>query len=169
MGTFRLAGIESQTVFKILEAFGSVFYGKLEEANVDIFADKTECYEFAYLLIVLQTCQHNKAIKQKSTLKLFESQAKEMVPKTCEKGFPDGFLQTMFERITALEITAPVAKDVRKCDFNLEHFTEEIRHRLSVKEQTTISNQSGLMMTDDQFFSTSDLSKPQLFNYHNKL
>ena len=31
----------------------------------------TECYEFAYLLIVLQTCQHNKSIKVKTTIELF--------------------------------------------------------------------------------------------------
>lgn len=63
LGTFRMAGVESQVVFKILEEFGSVFYDKITARGVNFFSDKTECYEFAYLLIVLQTCQHNRAIK----------------------------------------------------------------------------------------------------------
>lgn len=60
MQTFRMAGIDSQVVFKILEHFGAKFYSKDPSG---IFSDQTECYEFAYLLIVLQTCQHNKSIK----------------------------------------------------------------------------------------------------------
>ncbi len=60
MQSFRMAGIDSQVVFRILELFGAKFYSK-DSSN--IFADQTECYEFAYLLIVLQTCQHNKSIK----------------------------------------------------------------------------------------------------------
>jgi Sec7-like guanine-nucleotide exchange factor len=48
--TFRMAGIDSQVVFRILELFGAKFYSKDPSG---IFADETECYEFAYLLIVL--------------------------------------------------------------------------------------------------------------------
>jgi Sec7-like guanine-nucleotide exchange factor len=50
MQSFRMAGIDSQVVFRILELFGEMFYSKDPSG---IFADKTECYEFAYLLIVL--------------------------------------------------------------------------------------------------------------------
>lgn len=45
-----MAGIDSQVVFKILEEFGQKFY---DNDDSDIFFDSTECYEFAYLLIVL--------------------------------------------------------------------------------------------------------------------
>jgi hypothetical protein len=45
-----MAGIDSQVVFKILEHFGAKFYSKDPSG---IFFDQTECYEFAYLLIVL--------------------------------------------------------------------------------------------------------------------
>jgi Sec7-like guanine-nucleotide exchange factor len=126
MGTFRMAGIESQTVFKILEQFGSRFYSK---DNSGKFSDETECYEFAYLLIVLQTQQHNKAIKMKSTLPLFESQANEMVPKSYPN-FPPGFAERMFTAITASEIRCPVTRNIRKCVFDLEMFEQEIHHRL---------------------------------------
>lgn len=68
MQTFRMAGIDSQVVFKILEQFGARAY---EEDPDKIFANESEHYEFAYLLIVLQTCQHNKSIKQKTDIKLF--------------------------------------------------------------------------------------------------
>ena len=53
MQSFRMAGIDSQVVFRILELFGAKFFSK---DSSGIFADQTECYEFSYLLIVLQTC-----------------------------------------------------------------------------------------------------------------
>lgn len=61
---------------------------------------------------------------------LFDTQAKEMVPKTYEHGMPEGFLESMFNKITKQEIMAPVCKDVRKCEFELRHFVSEIKHRL---------------------------------------
>jgi len=52
MQTFRMAGIDSQVVFRILEKFAGVYYEK-DEAT---FVNGTEAYEFTYLIIVLQTC-----------------------------------------------------------------------------------------------------------------
>jgi Sec7-like guanine-nucleotide exchange factor len=52
MQTFRMAGIDSQVVFRILEKFAGVYYEK-DEAT---FVSGTEAYEFTYLIIVLQTC-----------------------------------------------------------------------------------------------------------------
>lgn len=69
MQTFRMAGIDSQVVFRILEQFGSKAF---REDPQKTFDNETECYEFAYLLIVLQTCQHNKSIKQKTDITLFQ-------------------------------------------------------------------------------------------------
>lgn len=95
-------------VFRILELFGAKFFSKDPSG---IFSDKTECYEFAYLLIVLQTCQHNKSIKQKTTPELFEKQAKEMVPKSYEN-LPEGLVQRCFESITNREIKAPITRNL---------------------------------------------------------
>ncbi len=115
MQSFRMAGIDSQVVFRILELFGAKFFSK---DTTGIFADQTECYEFAYLLIVLQTCQHNKSIKQKTTPLLFEKQAKEMVPKSYDK-LPEGLVQKCFEAITDREIKAPITRNLVKGSFDL--------------------------------------------------
>jgi len=70
MQTFRMAGVDSQVVFRILELYGHKGFAKDPDT---FFANKEEYYEFSYLLIVLHTCQHNKSIKQKSTLPLFHT------------------------------------------------------------------------------------------------
>lgn len=66
--TFRMAGVDSQVVFNILEKFGDKYY---EKDYKKIFVNAEEGYNFAYLIIVLQTCQHNAAIKEKTTLERF--------------------------------------------------------------------------------------------------
>ena len=50
MQTFRMAGVDSQVVFRILEAFSHKFYAK---DTKNTFVSKEEAYEFAYLIIVL--------------------------------------------------------------------------------------------------------------------
>ena len=52
MQTFRMAGIDSQVVFRILEDFGAKFYER-DTREQKLFANAKESYEFAYLLIVL--------------------------------------------------------------------------------------------------------------------
>jgi Sec7-like guanine-nucleotide exchange factor len=53
MQTFRMAGIDSQVVFRILEHFSNVYYS---HDDIKTFVSKEEAYEFTYLIIVLQTC-----------------------------------------------------------------------------------------------------------------
>lgn len=48
-----MAGVESQVIFRILEQFGYKGYERDPDTE---FVDKTEYYEFSYLLIVLHTC-----------------------------------------------------------------------------------------------------------------
>lgn len=60
MHTFRLAGVEAQVVFHVLEGFSHEYF---EQDKQGIFANKEECYEMAYLMIVLQTTMHNPNIK----------------------------------------------------------------------------------------------------------
>ena len=50
--SFRMAGIDSQVVNRIIENFGHKFYEKDETKS---FFSNEECYEFAYVLIVLHT------------------------------------------------------------------------------------------------------------------
>lgn len=53
MQTFRMAGIDSQVVFRILEHFSKVYYS---HDSLHTFVSQEEAYEFTYLIIVLQTC-----------------------------------------------------------------------------------------------------------------
>ena len=48
--TFRMAGVDSQVVFNILEKFGDKYY---EKDTTKLFTSAEEAYNFAYLLIVL--------------------------------------------------------------------------------------------------------------------
>lgn len=51
--TFRMAGVDSQVVFNILEKFGDKYF---EKDHTKLFTSGSEAYNFAYLIIVLQTC-----------------------------------------------------------------------------------------------------------------
>lgn len=59
MQTFRLAGVESQVVLRVMEGFSFEYFNH-DKHN---FTDKDEAYEMAYLMIVLQTTMHNPSIK----------------------------------------------------------------------------------------------------------
>lgn len=50
MQTFRLAGVESQVVLRVMEGFAFKFF---EKDYTKIFVNKDECYDMAYLIIVL--------------------------------------------------------------------------------------------------------------------
>ena len=50
MQTFRLAGVESQVVLRVMEGFSFKFF---EYDTTQIFEDRDEAYEMAYLMIVL--------------------------------------------------------------------------------------------------------------------
>ena len=76
-----MAGIDSQVVYRILEHFAKVYYS---QDKLKTFVSMEEAYEFTYLIIVLQTCQHNAAIKEKTSLERFMGQALAIVPKSFE-------------------------------------------------------------------------------------
>ena len=60
MQTFRLAGVESQVVLRVMEGFSFKYF---DHDIQKLFTDKEEAYEMAYLMIVLQTTMHNPSIK----------------------------------------------------------------------------------------------------------
>ena len=57
--SFRLAGVEAQTVERVLEQFGHFYYDFSQTFTTDnemvSFANKKEAYDFVYLLIMLHT------------------------------------------------------------------------------------------------------------------
>mmetsp|Transcript_10037 Transcript_10037/g.15282 ORF Transcript_10037/g.15282 Transcript_10037/m.15282 type:complete len:175 (+) Transcript_10037:1598-2122(+) len=79
MQTFRLGGVESQVILRVMEAFAKHYF-ELDESKA--FVNGDECYEMAYLIIVLQTILHNPSIKKKLQVKDFEVQARDCCPKS---------------------------------------------------------------------------------------
>ena len=77
--TFRLAGVESQVILRVMESFSFKYF---EHDIHKLFTDKEEAYEMAYLMIVLQTTMHNPSIKQKLRPQDFILQAKSCCPKS---------------------------------------------------------------------------------------
>lgn len=122
MQTFRMAGIDSQVVFRILEQFAFKWF---ERDISNLFVDSTEAYEFTYLLIVLQTCQHNASIKEKTSLERFFTQAEQIVPKSYAN-LPEGFVKNVFEKITLNEIKAPVSRSLLTGSFTLGHLEGDV-------------------------------------------
>ena len=116
-----------------------------------MFTSGEEAYNFAYLIIVLQTCQHNAAIKEKTSLERFLGQAKEMVPESYDR-LPEGMVEQVFHKITQQEIKAPVTRDLYNGEYELACGTQEITYR------TVMANEPGNShLTEAEFFATSDL------------
>ena len=78
--TFRLAGVDSQVVSRIIERFSYKFFDKVgflkfvnnfKQDPLNTFKTKEEAHDFAFLLIVLQTNQHNPSIKMRIDVKQF--------------------------------------------------------------------------------------------------
>jgi Sec7-like guanine-nucleotide exchange factor len=80
--SFRLAGVESQTVERVLESFGYHYYDLhltfTAEDGIIKFATKKEAYEFAYLLIMLHTCHHNPNLENKTNFNWFLDSVKDL-------------------------------------------------------------------------------------------
>jgi Sec7-like guanine-nucleotide exchange factor len=119
-----MAGIDSQVVFRILEHFSKVYYQK----DSTTFVSQEEAYEFAYLIIVLQTCQHNPSIKEKTSLERFVGQAQAIVPKSFNT-LPPGFVEDVFNKVTSNEIKAPVTRDLIKGAFQSQ-IVDDVKMRL---------------------------------------
>jgi hypothetical protein len=77
-----LAGVEAQTVQKILDGFGDVF---AEKDDTKLFVDGEEAMSMANLMIVMQTTLHNPNIKSKLPASLFVLQGKDSCPKSWDK------------------------------------------------------------------------------------
>ena len=120
-----MAGVDSQVVFNILEKFGDKYFEKDHKKQ---FTTGAEAYNFAYLIIVLQTCQHNAAIKEKTSLERFYGQAKEMVPESYDQ-LPEGMVEKLFYKITSHEIKAPVTRDLINGNYELACGQQEISQR----------------------------------------
>ena len=117
MMTFRLAGVDSQVVARILEHFSYIYYEEGE--GVNHFISKEECYDFVYLVIALQTCQHNPNIKNKMGYDTYFKTAKESCPKSIEDGIlSEEYIRHVFDVVTEKEILVPLYRSLIDSKYN---------------------------------------------------
>ena len=152
--TFRLAGVDSQVVLRILEQFSHRFFA-LDSSGV--FADATEAYEFVYLIIVLQTCQHNPSVKNKTELKAFVESAHTVCPKSKERMPPD-FFERVFNSVTLNAFSTPASRSLIEEAFN-SYNLNEVDIRLSAAGEADPS--------ESEFVNAADLTQKQLFHLSN--
>jgi Sec7-like guanine-nucleotide exchange factor len=106
MQTFRLAGVESQCVTRVLEGFGDKFF---QYDKTKLFYSEEEAYEMAFLMIVLQTTEHNPNIKTKLQPRIFKGTCKDNCPKSWDN-LPADYVETFYESIKAKEIASPISR-----------------------------------------------------------
>jgi brefeldin A-resistance guanine nucleotide exchange factor 1 len=114
MQTFRLAGVESQVVLRVMEGFSYKFH---EHDSTKTFYDKDEAYEMAYLIIVLQTTMHNPNIKKKLRPVDFIMQAKSCCPKGYDL-LPENYVNILYDNVKDEEIFSPLTRNWYQGEFN---------------------------------------------------
>ena len=112
--TFRLAGVESQVILRVMESFSFKYF---EHDIRKLFTDKEEAYEMAYLMIVLQTTMHNPSIKQKLRPQDFILQAKSCCPKSYDQ-LPENYMNDLYDNVKNKELFSPSSRDWYALDFN---------------------------------------------------
>lgn len=134
--SFRLAGVESQTVERVLENFGHHYYDlHLKFTNEDgiiKFVNKKEAYEFAYLLIMLHTCHHNPNLENKTNFKWFLDSVKDL----CKETYPtmkEKDLLEIFNDIGDVEFESPQNRDLLEKPFSLETLPIELYIRTKIQ------------------------------------
>lgn len=138
--SFRLAGVESQTVERVLEQFGFFYYDIMQKFTVQDgilkFANQKESYDFVYLLIMLHTCHHNPNITNKTNFKWFLDSVKDL----CKESYPsmtEKDLSNIFHSIEAVEFESPLSRNLRVKQFSLESLPIELYIRTKVQKQSS--------------------------------
>lgn len=145
--TFRLAGVDSQVVLRILELFSHRFF---DVDTSGVFENKTEVYEFVYLIIVLQTCQHNPSVKTKTDLKAFVESAHTVCPKSKDR-MPHDFFEHVFNSVTKNALYTPVSRSLVDENFN-SYNMNEVDIRLSQVLEYDVE------VTENEFVNSADLT-----------
>jgi SOS response regulatory protein OraA/RecX len=177
MSTFRLAGVESQTVERVLETFGGAFFdfttqdpspyeSKRTKKDLMKFASKKEASDFCYLLLMLHTCLHNNNLpKGMSDINWFIKSAKEICPETMKNLTDFSSMQEMFKNISEREFYSPLIRDIKSQDsFDPESVLIDINARTC---QSTLTYEADIEEEDFVNCMTYTSSK-FLFHYNNK-
>lgn len=138
--SFRLAGVESQTVERVLEAFGHFYYEFYQsfttEDGILKFANKQECYEFVYLLIMLHTCHHNPNLENKTSFKWFLDSLRELC-KESHSIMDEKILLEMFHSIEVTEFDSPLSRNLYDKKFTIESLPIELYIRTQIRSVDT--------------------------------
>jgi len=163
--SFRLAGVESQVVERVLENFGHFYYDISQNFTVDDgiikFANKKETYEFVYLLIMLHTCHHNPNLENKTHFKWFVDSVKDL----CKLSYPSMLekdLLEIFHGIEAAEFESPISRDLKDKHFSFETLPIELYVRTRVYPEY-VAELSEKEFIDACLFK----SDKKLFHYNN--
>ena len=134
--SFRLAGVEAQTVERVLEQFGHFYFEFSETFTTDKemihFANKKEAYDFVYLLIMLHTWHHNPNIVNKTNFKWFVDSVKDLWKESYHLMLEKD-LQNIFHSIEEYEFDSPLTRNLREKNFSLESLPIEIDIRTKVR------------------------------------
>ena len=159
MQTFRLAGVESQVVLRVMEGFSFKFF---DYDTTKAFADKEEAYEMAYLIIVLQTTMHNPNIKQKLRPADFINQAKSCCPKSYDS-LPEDYVNRLYDNVAKAELFSPLSRSWYESDFNMADLNIcNIKVKSSQEECKKLIDQT-------EFVNSADLTQKQLYNFNNRI
>lgn len=163
--SFRLAGVESQTVERVLENFGYYYFDLhlnfWENDGIIKFSNKQECYDFAYLLIMLHTCHHNPNLENKTNFKWFLDSVKDL----CKETFPtmeEKDLLDIFNGIGETEFESPQTRNLLVKPFSFETLPIELFIRTRVRSEDS-SNLSDIDYINCLLFET----EKKLFHHHN--
>jgi len=88
-----------------------------ENDKKQTFFNKGEAYEFAYLIIVLQTCQHNPSVKQKTDIKAFIESANLACPKSKDR-LDQTFYEHIYNSVTNNPFYTPSSRSLIDENFN---------------------------------------------------
>ena len=80
----------------ILKKFGDKYH---ERDQSNMFVNGNEAQDFAFLIITLQTVQHNVAIKEKYSLERFQKDAKTIIPDSYDS-LPKDLVEKIFHKVT---------------------------------------------------------------------
>mmetsp|Transcript_116859 Transcript_116859/g.162298 ORF Transcript_116859/g.162298 Transcript_116859/m.162298 type:complete len:137 (-) Transcript_116859:588-998(-) len=134
---------------QILEHFSFNFF---DRDTQKIFANKEEAYEFAYLLIVLQTVQHNPSIKEKTKLSTFREGAEGICGESMKNTFPENFIEDVYDSITENEVFTPITRSLYTGSFNKCSLTE-----IDIRLANSEDKEDTYVLKEDEFFASADL------------
>lgn len=163
--SFRLAGVESQTVERVLESFGHFYYDFSQnftsEEGIIKFTSRQETYDFVYLLLMLQTCHHNPNIVNKTNFKWFVDSVRDL----CKEGYPsmkEKDLLDIFRSIEMVEFDSPLTRNLNLKPFTLESLPIELYVR------TKVQDPDAKPLEEEDFINCLLFeSDKKLFHHHN--